>query len=147
MAERVSKLSAEKAVVIFTRSQCPMCHTVSSLFSELGVSAAVHELDKDPRGREMERELTRRLGHAPPVPAVFIGGKRIELCPCTLPAVLFLCSKAPVPYGFEAIHSGLWATATIIIPQPQILLGLYINFQLGRTCKLIKLQGASNENI
>nr|CAB3462257.1 unnamed protein product [Digitaria exilis] len=77
MAERVAKLSAEKAVVIFTRSQCPMCHTVSSLFSELGVSAAVHELDKDPRGCEMEKELTRRLGRAPPVPAVFIGGKLV----------------------------------------------------------------------
>ncbi|CAL4906237.1 unnamed protein product [Urochloa humidicola] len=77
MAERVSRLSTEKAVVIFTRSQCPMCHTVLSLFSELSVYAAVHELDKDPRGREMERELARRLGRAPPVPAVFIGGKLI----------------------------------------------------------------------
>ena len=56
---------------------CPMCHTVSSLFYELGVCAAVHELDKDPRGREMERELARRLGRAPPVPAVFIGGKLV----------------------------------------------------------------------
>ncbi|KAJ1265599.1 hypothetical protein BS78_08G088500 [Paspalum vaginatum] len=74
MAERVSRLSTEKAVVIFTTSQSPMCHTVSSLFSELGVSAAVHEVDKDPRGREMERELARHLGRAPPVPAVFIGG-------------------------------------------------------------------------
>ncbi|CAN6338513.1 unnamed protein product [Urochloa humidicola] len=78
MAERVSRLSTEKAVVIFTRSQCPMCHTVLSLFSELSVYAAVHELDKDPRGREMERELARRLGRAaPPVPAIFIGGNLI----------------------------------------------------------------------
>ncbi|CAD6269947.1 unnamed protein product [Miscanthus lutarioriparius] len=60
MAERVSRLSTEKAAVIFTTSQCPMCHTVTSLLSELGVCAAVHELDKDPRGREMERELARR---------------------------------------------------------------------------------------
>ncbi|CAN6338518.1 unnamed protein product [Urochloa humidicola] len=77
MAERVSRLSTEKVVVIFTRSQCPMCHTVSSLFSDLGVCAAVHELDKDPCGRDMERELARRLGRAPPVPAVFIGGKLV----------------------------------------------------------------------
>jgi len=77
MAERVSRLSTEKAVVIFTTSQCPMCHTVTSLFSELAVCAAVHELDKDPRGREMERELARRLGRAPPVPAIFIGGKLV----------------------------------------------------------------------
>ncbi|TVU49956.1 hypothetical protein EJB05_01303, partial [Eragrostis curvula] len=77
MADRVAKLSTEKAVVIFTTSQCPMCHTVVSLFSDLDVCTAVHELDKDPRGRDMERELARRLGRSPPVPAVFIGGKLI----------------------------------------------------------------------
>ncbi|PAN21248.1 hypothetical protein PAHAL_3G452500 [Panicum hallii] len=77
MAEKVSRLSTEKAVVIFTRSQCPMCHTVLSLFSDLGVCAAVHELDKDPRGREIERELACRLGRAPGVPAVFVGGNLI----------------------------------------------------------------------
>ncbi|GJN34851.1 hypothetical protein PR202_gb23551 [Eleusine coracana subsp. coracana] len=77
MADRLAKLSAEKAVVIFTMSQCSMSHTVASLFSDLGVCAAVHELDKDPWGRDMERELARRLGRSPPVPAVFIGGKLI----------------------------------------------------------------------
>ena len=78
MAERVSRLSTEKAVVIFTRSQCPMCHTVLSLLiSELSVCVAVHEQDKDPRGRDMERELARRLGRSPPVPAVFIGGNLV----------------------------------------------------------------------
>ncbi|KAL6842054.1 hypothetical protein ACP4OV_028033 [Aristida adscensionis] len=77
MAERVARLSTEKAVVIFTRSECPMCHTVASLLSDLGACAAVHELDKDPRGRDMERDLARRLGRSPPVPAVFIGGKLV----------------------------------------------------------------------
>ncbi|CAM0949653.1 unnamed protein product [Alopecurus aequalis] len=75
--ERVTRLSSEKAVVIFTVSNCPMSHTVTTLFSGLGVGAAVHELDKDPRGRDMERDLARRLGRNPPVPAVFIGGKLI----------------------------------------------------------------------
>jgi glutaredoxin 3 len=53
-----------------------MCHTVTSLLSDLGVNAAVHELDWDPRGREMERELARMLGggRVPTVPAVFVGG-------------------------------------------------------------------------
>jgi glutaredoxin 3 len=77
MAEMLAKLSAEKAVVIFTTSQCSMSHTVETLFSDLGVCAAVHELDKDPRGRDMERELARRLGRSPPVPAVFIGGNLV----------------------------------------------------------------------
>ncbi|EAY83390.1 hypothetical protein OsI_38605 [Oryza sativa Indica Group] len=76
--ERVAKLSMEKAVVIFTASNCPMCHTVVSLFSDLGVGAAVHELDRDPlHGRDMERDLARRLGRSPPVPAVFIAGKLV----------------------------------------------------------------------
>ena len=76
--ERVTRLSAEKAVVIFTASKdCPMSHTVTTLFSSLGVGAAVHELDKDPRGRDMERDLARRLGRSSPIPAVFIGGKLV----------------------------------------------------------------------
>ena len=54
-----------------------MCHTVSTLFYELGVCVAVHKLDKDLRGHEMERELARRLGREPPVPAVFFGGKLV----------------------------------------------------------------------
>jgi glutaredoxin 3 len=37
----------------------------------------VHELNKDPRGRDMERDLARRFGRNPPVPAVFIGGKLV----------------------------------------------------------------------
>jgi len=77
MADRVATLSTEKAVVVFTASQCPMCHTVLSLFSDLSVCAAVHEVDQDPRGREVERELARRLGRTPPVPAVFIGGNLV----------------------------------------------------------------------
>ncbi|KAK3120658.1 hypothetical protein QOZ80_9AG0691570 [Eleusine coracana subsp. coracana] len=73
--DRVTKLASERAVVVFTKSNCSMCHTMTSLLSDLGVNAAVHELDQDPRGWEMERELARMLGsrmHA--VPAVFIGG-------------------------------------------------------------------------
>ncbi|RWW32768.1 hypothetical protein GW17_00002539 [Ensete ventricosum] len=58
-------------------SSCCMCHTVTSLFHDLGVNATIHELDKDPRGREMERALTKLVGRNPPVPVVFIGGKLV----------------------------------------------------------------------
>ncbi|KAL5204163.1 hypothetical protein ABZP36_009034 [Zizania latifolia] len=77
--DRVTKLASERAVVVFTASNCGMCHAVTSLLGELGVNAAVYELDKDPRGRDMERELVRKLGgHGPPVvPAVFIGGNLV----------------------------------------------------------------------
>lgn len=75
----VSRLASQRAVVIFGRSNCCMCHAVKTLFSELGVGWAVHELDKDPRGTDMEKALARMVGpgRSPPVPAVFIGGKLV----------------------------------------------------------------------
>ncbi|MBA0638096.1 hypothetical protein Godav_025486, partial [Gossypium davidsonii] len=72
--EQVEKLASEKAVVIFSKSSCCMCHAIKRLFYELGASPAIYELDEDARGKEMEGVLTR-LGCNPPVPAVFIGGK------------------------------------------------------------------------
>jgi glutaredoxin 3 len=76
--DQVTKLASERAVVVFTSSRCCMCYSVTSLLSNLGVNVAVYELDKEQRGREMERELARRLGRgAPAVPAVFIGGNLV----------------------------------------------------------------------
>ncbi|CAM8968588.1 unnamed protein product [Rhodiola kirilowii] len=74
--DRVKDLAAKKAAVIFTTSSCCMCHSIKQLFYELGASPAIHELDKDPSGREMEYAL-RRLGCCPTVPAVFIGGRYV----------------------------------------------------------------------
>lgn len=50
-----------------------MCYSIKQLFYQLGASPAVHELDKEARGREMELAL-KSLGCRPTVPAVFIGG-------------------------------------------------------------------------
>ncbi|KAG8372970.1 hypothetical protein BUALT_Bualt12G0122400 [Buddleja alternifolia] len=74
--DRVARLSSQKAVVIFSKSSCCMCHAIKRLFYEQGVSPMVHELDEDSRGREMERALMK-LGCSPSVPAVFIGGKLV----------------------------------------------------------------------
>ena len=75
---RVMKLASERAVVVFTLSSCCMCHTVTRLMADLGVNALVHELDSDPRGKDMERALHMMLGgRGPAVPAVFIGGKLV----------------------------------------------------------------------
>jgi glutaredoxin 3 len=74
--ERVTRLSAEEAVVIFAASNgCPTNQAVTTLFSSLGVCAAVHELDKDPCGRELEHELA--CASREPTPVVFIGGKLV----------------------------------------------------------------------
>ncbi|RCV39384.1 hypothetical protein SEVIR_8G230600v4 [Setaria viridis] len=79
--ERVAALASERAVVVFTASNCSMGNVVVSLLSSLGVNAAVHEVDRDPRGREMEQDLARRLagssGGTPTVPAVFVGGNLV----------------------------------------------------------------------
>ncbi|KAL2238945.1 glutaredoxin-C11 [Sesamum indicum] len=72
--DRVRELASKKAAVIFTKSSCCMCHSIKALFYDLGASPAVHELDHESRGKEMEWAL-RGLGCNPTVPAVFIGGE------------------------------------------------------------------------
>ncbi|KAL6208475.1 hypothetical protein ACLB2K_019424 [Fragaria x ananassa] len=74
--ESVRELATEKAAVIFTKSSCCICHSVKSLFYELGASPAIHEIDRYSNGRDMESAL-RQLGCNPSFPAVFIGGKYV----------------------------------------------------------------------
>ncbi|KAL0434536.1 UNVERIFIED_CONTAM: Monothiol glutaredoxin-S10 [Sesamum latifolium] len=74
--DRVAKIASQKAVVIFSKSSCCMCHAIKRLFYEQGVSPLVHEIDEDPRGKDIEWALTK-LGCSPVVPAVFIGGKLV----------------------------------------------------------------------
>ncbi|XP_020107450.1 glutaredoxin-C5-like [Ananas comosus] len=85
--ERVLRTAAGSAVVVFSASTCCMCHAVKRLFRSMGVSPAVHELDQDPRGAELEWALARLLGSTaaaaaanggpPTLPVVFIGGKLV----------------------------------------------------------------------
>ncbi|KAK9757019.1 hypothetical protein RND81_01G135300 [Saponaria officinalis] len=74
--DRVRELARTKAAVIFTKSSCCMCHSIKSLFYDLGASPAVYELDREAKGREMESAL-QRLGCNPTIPAVFIGGEYV----------------------------------------------------------------------
>ncbi|CAL5208936.1 unnamed protein product [Lathyrus oleraceus] len=74
--EKVMRLTTEKGVVIFTKSSCCLCYAVNFLFQEIGVFPVIHEIDKDPEGKEMEKAL-KKLGLNAPVPAVFIGGKLV----------------------------------------------------------------------
>ncbi|KAG6578357.1 Glutaredoxin-C1, partial [Cucurbita argyrosperma subsp. sororia] len=75
--ERIERLAAENAVVIFSISTCCMCHAIKRLFCGMGVNPTVHELDEDPRGGEMEKALMTLLGTSSAVPVVFIGGKLV----------------------------------------------------------------------
>ncbi|GLT57169.1 hypothetical protein SLA2020_301570 [Shorea laevis] len=75
--ERIQRLASENAVVIFSISTCCMCHAVKRLFCGMGVNPTVHELDLDPRGKDMEKPLMRLQGSSSAVPVVFIGGKLV----------------------------------------------------------------------
>ncbi|CAA6654232.1 unnamed protein product [Spirodela intermedia] len=75
--DRVTKLSTQRAVVIFSSSSCCMCHAVKAFFQDLGVNYAAYELDEEPHGKEIEMALFRLIGRSPPVPAVFVGGKLV----------------------------------------------------------------------
>ncbi|KAJ8749605.1 hypothetical protein K2173_026254 [Erythroxylum novogranatense] len=72
--DKVIGLASTKRVVIFSKSSCCLCYAVKILFQEIGVEPLVHDIDRDPDGREMEKAIVR-LGCNAPVPAVFIGGK------------------------------------------------------------------------
>ncbi|WZZ20302.1 hypothetical protein YC2023_121689 [Brassica napus] len=74
--DKVLRMSSEKGVVIFSKSSCCLSYAVQVLFQDLGVSPKIHEIDKDPECREIEKALMR-LGCSKPVPAVFIGGKLV----------------------------------------------------------------------
>jgi glutaredoxin 3 len=86
--EKIEKLAAENAVVVFSQSGCSMCDVVKRLFCSLGVGPTVYELDELQSGLsgDLEKALMRLAAAvpgtgdqssqaAPPVPAVFVGGK------------------------------------------------------------------------
>ncbi|KAH0683211.1 hypothetical protein KY290_021799 [Solanum tuberosum] len=70
--ERVMKLGGESPVVIFTKSNCCISHSIETLIRSFGANPTIYELDELPNGMEMERALVE-LGCKPSVPAVFIG--------------------------------------------------------------------------
>ncbi|KAK7392341.1 hypothetical protein VNO78_20775 [Psophocarpus tetragonolobus] len=72
----LATLTAEKPVVIFTKSTCCISHTVKALIRSFGANHSVLEIDKMENGQQIERALIQ-LGRRPTVPAVFIGQQLI----------------------------------------------------------------------
>ncbi|CAD6255918.1 unnamed protein product [Miscanthus lutarioriparius] len=104
--DHVARLASERAVVVFTASNCSMGDVVTSLLSSLGVNAAVHDLDRDPRGMEMEQELARRLGAGVGTPpcrwcswAATSSAGPTGSWRCTSPASSCPCSGTPARSG------------------------------------------------
>ncbi|CAN4106797.1 unnamed protein product [Withania somnifera] len=67
------KLGASSAVVIFTKSNCCISHTIETLIRSFGANPTIYELDTHPNGKKMEKALIEELGCQPSVPAIFIG--------------------------------------------------------------------------
>ncbi|XP_058777964.1 monothiol glutaredoxin-S6-like [Vicia villosa] len=74
--DTVAALTADKPVVIFSKSSCCMAHSAKALISSFGANPIVIEIDKMVNGDEIERSLIQ-LGCRPSVPAVFIGQQYI----------------------------------------------------------------------
>ncbi|GLT53763.1 hypothetical protein SLA2020_270130 [Shorea laevis] len=70
--DTLTRMVADKPVVIFGKSSCCMSHSVKSLICGFGANPTVYELDQAPNGRQVERALLQ-LGCQPSMPAVFIG--------------------------------------------------------------------------
>ncbi|KAJ0742699.1 putative thioredoxin-disulfide reductase [Helianthus annuus] len=68
----VTRLVKDRAVVIFSKSSCCICHSIKTLICSFGANPTVYELDERPDGQQIEKELIA-LGCKPSVPAVFIG--------------------------------------------------------------------------
>ncbi|XP_027367982.1 monothiol glutaredoxin-S1-like [Abrus precatorius] len=68
----VATLTADKPVVIFSKSTCCISHSVKALICSFGANPTVIEVDKMENGEQIERELIQ-MGSHPIVPAVFIG--------------------------------------------------------------------------
>uniref|UniRef100_A0A2P2NL38 Glutaredoxin grx n=1 Tax=Rhizophora mucronata TaxID=61149 RepID=A0A2P2NL38_RHIMU len=74
--DAVNRFVKDKPLVIFTKSNCCMSHSIHSLMSGFGAYPTVFELDRIPNGPEIERALVQ-MGCQPSVPAVFIGQKLV----------------------------------------------------------------------
>ncbi|OAY49575.1 monothiol glutaredoxin-S6 [Manihot esculenta] len=70
--DAVTRLVAERPLVIFSKSTCDMCHSIKTLVRGFGANPTVYELDQIPNGQQIERAL-QQLG-CQNLPAVFIGG-------------------------------------------------------------------------
>ncbi|KAK4441741.1 Monothiol glutaredoxin-S2 [Sesamum alatum] len=71
--DAVEKLTADKPVVIFSKSTCCMCHTIKTLISSFGANPTVYELDELPDGQQVEKALMAASGRRLSFPVVFIG--------------------------------------------------------------------------
>ncbi|KAL0726773.1 hypothetical protein Bca4012_022866 [Brassica carinata] len=84
MEESVKKTVTDNTVVVYSKSWCPYCSEVKTLFKRIGVQPLVIELDElGPQGPQLQKVLERLTGQRT-VPNVFVGGKHIGGCTDTV---------------------------------------------------------------
>jgi glutaredoxin 3 len=77
LSEEVSNLVDNHKVVIFSKSYCPYCSATKKLFGRMKLDdMVVIELDRDPRGADIQHELQRLTGQRT-VPNVFVNGTHL----------------------------------------------------------------------
>ncbi|PAA83498.1 hypothetical protein BOX15_Mlig028047g2, partial [Macrostomum lignano] len=75
-AEFIVDTVKRNPVVVFSKTTCPHCVQVKSLFGQLKVPATVIELDKRQDADKLHPELIKQTG-ARTVPQVFVCGQRV----------------------------------------------------------------------
>ncbi|XP_041989911.1 monothiol glutaredoxin-S2-like [Salvia splendens] len=75
--EAINRLTADKPVVIFSKSTCCISHTIKTLICSFGANPTVYELDQLPNGQQLESALTTPSGRRTTFPAVFIDQKLV----------------------------------------------------------------------
>ncbi|KAE8294634.1 Glutaredoxin-2, mitochondrial Precursor [Larimichthys crocea] len=72
----VQEVVSQNCVVIFSKTTCPYCKMAKNVFSEIGTTYKVIELDEHNDGRRLQEALAQVTG-ARTVPRVFINGNCI----------------------------------------------------------------------
>ncbi|KAL8530846.1 hypothetical protein ACS0TY_007759 [Phlomoides rotata] len=75
--EAIKRLTADKPVVIFSKSTCCMSHTIKTLICSFGANQTVYELDEVSNGLQLERALAAATGRRGSFPVVFIDQEMI----------------------------------------------------------------------
>ncbi|CAG7927962.1 unnamed protein product [Penicillium olsonii] len=74
---RAQNLINDNAVVVFSKSYCPYCHSSKKLLRDLNAKYTVLELDQDDEGSAIQTALAEITGQRT-VPNIFINQKHIE---------------------------------------------------------------------
>ncbi|KAK8532574.1 hypothetical protein V6N13_131893 [Hibiscus sabdariffa] len=74
--EMITRMVADRPVVIFSRTTCCICHTIKTLISGFRANRTVYELNEVQNGGQIERAL-QQMGCKLGVPVVFIGQQLI----------------------------------------------------------------------